>query len=375
MTSPNQVADVYVINTCTVTHVADRKSRHFLRLARRLNPKAVVIAAGCYVERAPEEVRKLGIDLLLGAGKTNIAETITTALKNGRSASGQMAAATGILRTRSLVKVQDGCDDFCAYCIVPLIRGRERSLPVERVLSEVKDRVKSGYREVVLTGTKIGAYRDRGTDLKGLLELVLGDTTIDRIRLSSLQPGEITPALLSLWQNPRLCRHFHLSLQSGSDEVLKRMGRRYSPKEYRKTVAAIREAVPGVSITTDVIVGFPGESDREFDDSHRFCEEMDFARIHVFPYSPRSGTRAADMPSQVLESIKRERKRKMLALARQSAERFKENSRGDSMVLWESKEEGLYSGLTDNYMRVYTRSDRLLVNQITAPAPHPDCSA
>jgi threonylcarbamoyladenosine tRNA methylthiotransferase MtaB len=268
-------------------------------------------------------------------------------------------------RTRAFVRVQDGCNSFCAYCIVPLVRGREKSQPLERVIDEVKDCVADGYKEVVLTGTEIGAYSDNGVGLGDLLRRILAETGVARLRLSSLQPKEITPGLIGLWRDGRLCRHFHLSLQSGSDSVLERMRRRYSTADYQNTVDLIREAVPGAAITTDVIVGFPGETDDEFRESYSFCQQMQFARIHVFSYSPRPGTRAAGMPGQVEAKLKRERSRRMLALGRACVRNFRKGFLGETlMVLWEKETGGVWSGLTDNYIRVYVKSDEDLTNQL-----------
>jgi threonylcarbamoyladenosine tRNA methylthiotransferase MtaB len=245
------------------------------------------------------------------------------------------------------------------------VRGREKSLPLEQVLDEVKSRVADGYKEVVLTGTEIGAYNDKGIGLKELLRRILADTGVARLRLSSLQPQEITPALIGLWQDERLCRHFHLSLQSGSDAVLKRMKRRYTTADYKRAVELIRKAVPGAAVTTDVIVGFPCETEAEFRESYDFARQMDFARIHVFTYSPRPGTKAADTPRQVDDKIKRERSRRMLALGRACVRSFRKGFLGQTlMVLWEKETGGVWSGLTDNYIRAHTRSDDDLANRL-----------
>lgn len=375
--SPGDGADVYIVNTCTVTHVADRKARHLLRLARRRNPRALIVAAGCYAERASDALKCLeGVDLVVGADKSSLVEML---LNSGEGADCFVPMESGlamtqeerlrpsrtVFRTRSQVKVQDGCDAFCTYCIVPHVRGRERSIPPDRVVREVKSRVDEGYREVVLTGTRVGSYRHNGAVLQGLVERILSETGVARLRLSSLQPRDLTPGLLALWSNPRLCRHFHLALQSGSGETLKRMAREYSLQEYREAVARIRASVPGVAITTDVIVGFPGETDGEFEESYRFCEEMDFAGIHTFPYSVRSGTAAAEMPGQVAELFKRERKEMMLRLARESAGRFRERFIGKRQeVLWEGEDDGFLSGLTDNYIRVLAPARSPMVNEI-----------
>jgi threonylcarbamoyladenosine tRNA methylthiotransferase MtaB len=368
LVSADDGADVYILNTCTVTHVADGKCRRLLNQARRRNPDGVVVAIGCYVERARQELARLdGVDLFLdNSQKMNLLPLLEQSGRLSRPKAAQTGStAQAGFRTRALVKVQDGCDSFCAYCIVPLVRGRETSLPLDRVVAEVRERVAEGDKEVVLTGTKIGSYNYEGAGLKELLQRILEGTDVARLRLSSLQPAEITPELIGLWEDKRLCRHFHLSLQSGSDAVLKRMKRRYTASDYQQAVASIREAVPEAAITTDIIVGFPGETDEEFQESYNLAKQMEFARIHVFTYSPRPGTKAAAMPDQVGDKVKRERSRKMLALARTCLRDFRLKFLGKTlMVLWEKQTNGVWSGLTDNYIRVYAKSDRDLSNKL-----------
>ncbi len=358
-------ADVYILNTCTVTHVADGKCRRLLNQARRRNPDALVVAVGCYVERARQDLAGLnGVDLVLdNSQKMNLVPLLEQSGHLVRPESGSTTNAD--FRTRAFVRVQDGCNNFCAYCIVPLVRGRERSIPVDRILAEVEQRVAGGDKEAVLTGTEIGSYSDEGIGLEGLLKRILEETEIARLRLSSLQPQEISAELVGLWQDERLCRHFHLSLQSGSNAVLERMGRRYTAADYKQAVDLIRETVPDAAITTDVIVGFPGETEAEFQESYNFAKQMQFARIHVFPYSPRPETKAVAMPDQVEDKVKRERSRKMLALGRASVRNFRRKFVGKTvMVLWEKQTCGVWSGLTDNYIRVFTKSDKDLTNQL-----------
>jgi threonylcarbamoyladenosine tRNA methylthiotransferase MtaB len=363
LVAPDDGADVYVLNTCTVTHVADGKCRRLLAQARRRNPAALVVAIGCYAERARQELSSIkGVDLVLDNRQKM--DLLPRLEELGWFRPGASSSRAGS-RTRALVKIQDGCNSFCSYCIVPLVRGREKSVPIDRVIDEVKDRVAEGYKEVVLTGTEIGAYNGNGVGLGELLQRLLEETGVARLRLSSLQPQEITPELIKLWQDERLCRHFHLSLQSGSDSVLKRMERRYNTVEYQRAVDLIRGVVPGVAITTDVIVGFPGETDEEFKESYSFCKQVNFARIHVFSYSPRPGTKAALMPQQVDDKARRERSRKMLALGRACLRNFRRKFLGETlMVLWEKESGGVWSGLTDNYIRVYAKSDEDLTNQL-----------
>jgi threonylcarbamoyladenosine tRNA methylthiotransferase MtaB len=360
-------ADVYILNTCTVTHVADRRCRQRLRLAHRRNPGGVVVAIGCYAERAADELARIeGVDLILGNDdKSSLVPRLEESGRLNRPGYSQGGATIADFRTRAFVKVHEGCNSSCAYCIVPLVRGREKSLPADHVVGEVKRRVAEGYKEVVLTGTKIGLYRHDGVNLAGLLPRLLTETGVERLRLSSLQPREISPELIGQWRDGRLCRHFHLSLQSGSDAVLRRMKRGYTVSGYQRAVARIREMVPEAAITTDIIVGFPGETEAEFNDSYELCRQMGFARIHVFPYSPRSGTQAAGMPQRVGEGVKRERSHRMLALARESARSFREGFLGRTMaVLWEKQAGGVWSGLTDNYIRVYAESSRNLTNEL-----------
>jgi threonylcarbamoyladenosine tRNA methylthiotransferase MtaB len=362
-------ADIYILNTCTVTHIADRKCRQRLRLARRRNPGAFIMATGCYAERAHQEIARIaGVDLIAGnKHKPHLVKLVEKTAGLGRPATsgGCPRDYTGS-RTRTFIKVQDGCNSACAYCIVPLVRGGESSLPADQILAEISHRVSLGYREVVLTGTKVGSYRYEGVGLTGLLQRILSETGVSRLRISSLQPREISPELIALWRDQRLCRHFHLSLQSGSDSVLRRMKRAYTIGEYQQAVSLLREMVPEAAVTTDIITGFPGETPEEFEQSCELCRRLDFARIHVFPYSPRSGTGAARLPQPVAAGVKRARSERMLALAAASVLSFRQQFLSRKMaVLWEKQAAyGVWSGLTDNYIRVYTRSDEDLTNRL-----------
>ena len=364
-------ADVYILNTCTVTHIADAKSRHWLRLAHRRNPDALVVATGCYAQRVPQELAQIeGVSLVLGNDeKAHLLRLLQESgcLSSPNSMQGGSATNHHLpSRTRAFIKIQDGCNSFCSYCIVPLVRGSEKSLPVEQVVAEVRHRVADGYKEVVLTGTKIGSYNYEGVSLKGLLERILAETDIARLRLSSLQPQEIYPELIGLWRDSRLCPHFHLSLQSGSDGMLRRMKRRYCISDYQKAVSLIRALVPGAAITTDIIAGFPGETEEEFEGSYELCRQLGFARIHVFSYSPRQGTQAARLPQQVDTQVKKQRSQKMLALHKESTQNFRQRFLDRTMpVLWEKQSNnGFWSGLTDNYIKVYTRNDDDLTNKL-----------
>ncbi|GAH62672.1 unnamed protein product, partial [marine sediment metagenome] len=262
--------DVYILNTCTVTHIADGKSRHRLRLAHRRNPDALLVATGCYAQRAPTELTQIeGVDLVLSNDEKPYLLRLLE--ESGRLSSPGCVQGNSTInphpgfKTRAFIKVQDGCNSFCSYCIVPLVRSREKSTPADEVVAEVRHRTANGYKEVVLTGVKIGSYNSDGVNLKGLLEHILAETNVARLRLSSLQPQEISPELIRLWRDSQLCRHFHLSLQSGSDGVLTRMKRRYSTSDYRQSISLIRALVPEAAITTDIIVGFPGETSADFD--------------------------------------------------------------------------------------------------------------
>ena len=371
-------ADVYVVNSCTVTHVADRKARQSLRAARRRNPQATIVATGCYAERSPELLRAMAeIDLVFGnVDKARLVEQVVE--WRGENvvpcAVGDEAdyISPQVGRTRAMVKIQEGCNQVCAYCIVPKVRGRERSIPTDELVSEVSAYVASGYKEVVLTGTQLGSYGFDLADssLVSLIGAILARTDIERLRVSSLQPKEMTDDLLALWDDERLCPHFHMPLQSGSDAVLKRMRRRYTADEYADTVRRIRGRIPHASVTADAIVGFPDESDKDFQDTYEVCERIGFADMHVFPYSVRPGTSAAHYDSQVAAPVKRERMSALLALAETQAREFRQSSVGmERPVLWESQavhDSVLYwTGLTDNYIRVRAQSGVNLLNEIT----------
>ena len=368
--------DVYVLNSCTVTHVADAKARQALRAARRRNPAMTVVATGCYAQRMPDQLKRIaGVDLVIGNfQKSQIVAEVqrlrTVETVSCGEGSEDAIAQESLGRTRAMVKIQEGCNQVCAYCIVPKVRGRERSIPPQDLVAAVTGRVREGFREVVLTGTQLGSYGFDLPDsdgLKGLVAKILAETNVERLRVSSLQPQEITPALLALWQNPRLCPHFHMPLQSGSDAVLRRMRRRYTSEEYRRTVSNIYKAVPHASVTADVIVGFPGETDEDHRLSLELCKSVDLAGMHVFPYSVRPGTSAAYMTPLIPPGVMQRRKAEMLALARQKAEAFRRKALGSVRpVLWERQARpGVLDGLTDNYLRVEAPLDASMVNEIS----------
>jgi threonylcarbamoyladenosine tRNA methylthiotransferase MtaB len=361
-------ADAFIINSCSVTHVADRKSRHMVRLARRLSPQATVVLTGCYPETAGmDQALAVGADIVVPS--RDKAEVVRRLLAYRTAAGGAPVPAVG-LRTRAFVKAQEGCNDVCAFCIVPRTRGRERSVDPAEVAEVVRRREEEGAREVVITGTQLGAYgRDLDPNAYGpaaVIRTLLAETSVPRIRFSSLQPQDITPGLLALWEDPRLCRHFHLALQSGSAGVLRPMRRRYSIDQYRAALALIRDTLSDVAVTTDVLVGFPGETDAEHAESLAFCRAAGFAQMHVFPYSRRPGTSANLLPEHVDPVRKRARLEEMLAVAHDSAAAFRARFVGRTMtVLWEERaESGAWEGLTDNYIRVRAQSTAELRNQL-----------
>jgi threonylcarbamoyladenosine tRNA methylthiotransferase MtaB len=364
----DDTADICIFNTCSVTHIADRKSRHMIRMWKRRNPQAFIVATGCYAERAPEELKRAGAELVVGnLDKPYLLDFFDdNGLKSVRIGV-RAGVPDNAVRVRSFIKIQDGCDDSCAYCIVPQLRGREQSVPLSDVINEVKTRVTADYKEVVFTGTKIGQYNSDGLNISDLVKKVLADTDIERLHLSSLQPQDISPEFLALWRDDRLCSHFHMALQSGSGSVLRRMRRRYSLDDYRQAVSLIRSSLPDAAITTDIIVGFPGETSKEFEESYLFCKEMGFADMHVFTYSSRPRTIAARMLGQISDGLKKERSQRMLKLAQSSARVFRQRFlRRKLMVLWESEVKlgsDVYSGLSQNYIRAYIRSSEKLTNR------------
>jgi len=380
-------ADLCVLNTCAVTHTAVGKSRQAIRRLRRANSDARLAVTGCYAQMWPQEIQELGsVDLVAGnEDKEQLVERVEQEL----GIKGQDSGRAWVpfphsrfpipqARTRAFLKIQDGCDNHCTYCIVRVARGRQRSRPQSDVLEEVEARVAAGYQEVVLTGVHIGAYgrdsgRQRDESLWGLVEAILMRTSVRRLRLSSIEPWDLDPDCLRLWEDSRLCRHLHLPLQSGCDATLQRMGRGYTASQFAALVEAAREAIPDVALTTDVIVGFPGESEAEFKESLRFVGTMGFARTHVFKYSARPGTPAATMPDQVPPLVKKARSRAMMEAGCHSAETFRRAFLGRTLeVLWEGQTKGsesgqkvLWNGLTDNYLRVRTQGEKDLSNTIT----------
>ena len=381
-------ADVYVVNTCTVTGLADRKSRQYIRRMKKANQDAVIAATGCYVQTEPETLRQIEeLDILLGTNhKYEIVDVVEERLarragRTGGAASGEpeekvvridarqylnefveagkVTAPDG--KTRANVKIEEGCDRYCTYCQIPTARGPVRSRKRENILRESRDLIDAGFKELILTGINTALYED----LPGLLsdlDHMEGDF---RVRLASLEPTVVdAPFVARLIESERLCHHLHLSLQSGSDTVLKRMGRRYGRKEYLEIVKVLRDIDPLFNITTDIIVGFPGETEEEFRETLSLAEEVAFGKIHVFKYSRRPGTKAAVMPDQVPEPVKKERSTRLQALGdRLMADYHRLHLGTEQRVLVEEQENGLWTGYTNDYTKAFIRSDEDLHDQ------------
>lgn len=364
----DQPADLYVINTCTVTHVSDRKSRALIRRATRLNPGASVVVTGCMAQITPEQARSIpGVTMVVGnQDKVNLAALVESFrngsdLMDGSHGFGSLGAKLYSHqhdRTRGFVKIQDGCQSFCTYCIVPYARGPVKSKTPADVIDEVGQMVHLGYREVVLTGIHTGMYGVdfNDTDLVGLIKNILIEVKGDyRLRLSSIEPTEVTSSLVDLFLNDnRLCRHFHIPLQSGSDRILTAMNRRYHAEEYQRLLQDISAGIPLVGLTTDVMVGFPGESDGDFQATYHLLESLPLSDLHVFKYSRREGTPAAAMNPQVSEIVKQQRSQALLELAGRKHREFIAGNDGQihRVLVEKTLAAGACSGLTDNYIEV-----------------------
>ncbi len=365
-------ADLCVVNTCTVTGEAGRKSRQLVRRVARLNPGVQIAVTGCHATVDPDDVRRLPnvAWVVHNAEKERLADLVTGADRPDHAPIARHLGPGTLGRTRAFVKVQDGCDNRCAFCIATLARGDGRSRPLDQVVTEVQGLVAAGYQEVVLTGAHLGSYgRDRGEadGLRRLVEALLVRTNVPRLRLSSLEPWDVSLGFFDLWADSRLCRQLHLPLQSGCDAILRRMARRTTTGDFADLVVAARARIPDLALTTDIIVGFPGETEAAFDESYRFVETMRFARLHVFPFSPRPGTAAARMSDQVPPDVRAARSRAMRWLGAQQERAFHGEFLGRTLpVLWEmSKDDGLWRGHTDNYLTVTTACSTPLANRIT----------
>jgi threonylcarbamoyladenosine tRNA methylthiotransferase MtaB len=415
----SEVADVYIVNTCTVTHLGDRSSRQMIAQANRRHPDALLVVTGCYAELNPQAVAALpGVDLVVGnSGKDNLIETIEEKLRANTSVQEksselelpsltsktrpmlpmlpldtQHIGSDGVLafqpaedepqpdnpsrlspfadatqlaeqanrsifsRTRVQMKVQDGCDNRCTYCIVPYVRGKSRSRSIESIVEHVNRKVRAGYQEIVLTGIHLGDYHpdeEQKLDLGDLISTLLRETEMPRIRVSSLEPEDFRLEWLELWQNPRMCRHFHLPMQSGSDAILRRMARRYNSARYCDIVTTAKRLIPGIAISTDIITGFPGESDEDFERTYQMAQKLEFAKTHVFRFSPRQGTAAARMRGQIKDEIKKARSQRLLDLNEEHSRLFRQQFLGETVeVLIEQYKHGYWEGLTDNYLHI-----------------------
>lgn len=379
----SEYADVYVINTCSVTNMADRKSRQMLHRAKKQNPDAIVVGAGCYVQtKEAQALVDESIDIVIGNNKkhelvpllreyeASHRKTACVAdINHEKQAYEELSLSRTAEHTRAFIKVQDGCNQFCTYCIIPFARGRVRSRELPDVLQEIRTLAKSGYREVVLTGIHLSSYGvDNGETLLHLIEAVHELDGIERIRLGSLEPRIVTDAFAKrLSELPKICPHFHLSLQSGCDAVLSRMNRRYDTAEYEAGCALLRRYFEHPAITTDVIVGFPGETDEEFETTERYLERIHFYEMHIFQYSRREGTKAAAMPDQVPEAVKKERSEKLLALGHRMSEEFRRyylDRQVTALLEEEFFHDGkrYYTGYTKEYVKVAVETEKDLSN-------------
>jgi len=365
-------ADVILVNTCAVTAQAERKTRHELRSLHRENPDAQIAVLGCFPTLRSEMSRDFpGVSWVIPNADKARTVDLLTAEPLSPSLWREPTEEAEMLRTRAFVKVQDGCDNHCTYCIIASLRGSSRSRPLADVVAEVRTLVEEAdCQEAVLTGASLGAYgRDLEPDvsLRTLIETLLADSDIPRLRISSLEPWDIDETFFELWDDPRLCRQIHLPLQAGSDVTLHRMGRPITLGKFRRLVRAARAAIPDLAVTTDVLVGFPGEDEHAFRQSYAFVEQLAFAKLHVFPYSPRPGTPATRLPHQVPGHVREERARQMRELGAEQRHRFRKRFLGrDLEVLWEKRRrDGRWTGWTDNYIRVVASEEADLCNQIT----------
>ncbi|MBO6243419.1 MAG: tRNA (N(6)-L-threonylcarbamoyladenosine(37)-C(2))-methylthiotransferase MtaB [Clostridia bacterium] len=378
----HEMADICIVNTCTVTNMSDRKSRQMLRRVKEINPKAIVVACGCYVQVAKQELEKMEeIDLVLGNNEkkdivkyvekyieeNNKIEEVQDVMKTDEFV--DFGNVTFTEKTRAVIKVQDGCNKYCTYCIIPYARGKIRSRKPESVVSEIEEIAKQGIKEVVITGIHVASYgKDLNDDigLIDLLEKINKIEGIERIRLGSLEPTLITKEFLNrLIKLEKICHHFHLSLQSGCDETLKRMNRKYTTEDFRQIVKMLRDTYTDVILTTDIIVGFPGETDEEFNKTYKYLSDVNFYKMHVFKYSPRRGTPASKMPNQIDGNIKEQRSKKLIDLSNNNELDYHKKYIGKTVeVLFEEEKTGLYKGHTQNYILVYCKSNENLSNKI-----------
>lgn len=375
------VADVYIVNTCTVTNLSDRKSRQYIRRAKRENPDSTVAVVGCYAQVAPKEVEKIeGVDVVIGTSeRSKIVDLIEEAKEEDKKINivrdikkdrdfQFIKIDENFHKTRSYMKVQDGCNRYCTYCIIPYARGTIRSRRIGDCVREAIRLANAGYKEIILTGIHVGSY---GVDLGpvrliDLIEAIAEVDGIERIRLSSVEPNIISEDFMRrAIACSKLCDHFHLSLQSGSNKVLKDMNRHYNREEFIEKTKIIKKYMPYAGLTTDIIVGFPGESDEDFEDSMSIVRKVEFSKVHVFKYSKRKNTPAADRADQVDGNIKIKRSEELIKLQDQYLKKFREKNMPRTLkVLFEEFDQGYYFGYTDNYIRVKVKSDKDLINKI-----------
>ena len=377
-----EFADVYIINTCTVTNMSDRKSRQIIRRAKQINPNSILVATGCYAQTAKEELEKItDIDLIVGnTEKKDIVKIVEEYRDNKNRERVKMydinkqkefvdfGSVTYTEKTRAVIKVQDGCNNFCSYCIIPYAKGRVRSRKLESVVKEITEIAAKGIKEVVITGIHVASYGidfDNNTRLIDLLEAIQKIDGIKRIRLGSLEPNIITEEFVNrLKKVTKMCDHFHLSLQSGCDETLKRMNRKYTAETFEKEVNLLRKTFPDVALTTDVIVGFPGETEEEFNETYKYLSKIRFTKLHVFKYSPRKGTVAAKMKNQIDSTVKEKRSHKLIELSNECEIEFLDRYVGKELKVLFEKQDGEYiKGHTTNYLVVKAKETEL-ENQI-----------
>lgn len=368
----NDLADVYVVNTCTVTHLSDRKSRQMIRHAARENPAATIVVCGCYAQTAKAELEALDeVDLIIGTNERHkVVEAVET-FRQDHVKTAYMADDEELFyyedlphervsgMTRAYVKIQEGCDQFCAYCAIPYARGPLRSRSEQDTIDEINMLVERGYKEVILTGIHIGAYgrgvKDETCDLTGLCRRILDETAIERLRIGSLEGIEVTDALIEMIANDeRMAKHLHLPLQSGCDRTLSAMRRPYDTEQFREMMRRIRGKVPNIAITTDLMVGFPGETDEDFKESLVFCNDIAFSAMHIFKYSMRSGTPAAAMPDQIDPQIKERRAKQMADVAQKNKLDYERRFVGQTLriLVEEQTKDGLWTGHSSNYLLV-----------------------
>ncbi|MGL6173595.1 MAG: tRNA (N(6)-L-threonylcarbamoyladenosine(37)-C(2))-methylthiotransferase MtaB [Cellulosilyticaceae bacterium] len=378
----SEYADVYVVNTCTVTHLSDRKCRQALRKTKKINPNSILVAMGCYAQSAKEKIKEEveEVDIIVGTNNRNQIVTLVEQYQADQAFNNtvhnimeveefeELKISAMDQHTRIYLKIQEGCNNYCTYCIIPYVRGKIRSRKEENVIDEAIRLAQAGFKEIILTGIHVASYgKDlESTSLTTLIPKIHDIKGIERLRMSSIEPIVVTDKFIEMIKEvPKLCKHFHLSLQSGCDTVLKRMNRKYTTDEYEQSVKRLREVWPDVAITTDIIVGFPGETEEEFEQTLEFVKRIGFAGVHIFPYSTREGTPAAKMKDQIAPNIKEERVKRLKQATDETSNRFIHSHLGQVVeVLFEEDKAGRAYGHTSNYLKVEVESEELLENTI-----------